>query len=194
MKKQFVLLWALALILISAPLSKASAQGESVDYSEVKIAGAGFSLGYYSYGSLGSRSMSIPPLNVYYEMGFHEYITAGPFLGFARWGYSYSGYAYNWSIMHVGGRASFHATSFINDIFDGSMDESKLDWYITLMAGLELRRYSGDIFTGSSSNSSRLFLGPVAGVRYYINDNIAVYFEGGRGALGTATFGISTKL
>ncbi len=189
-----VLLSAILLCFSHEPLKAQQAQG-SIDYSEISLLGAGVSLGYYSYGYLGSRSLSLPPLSASYEMGFHEYITAGPFVGFARWNYSYTNYSYAWSFIQLGGRASFHLTSIINDVLDLEIDESKIDWYVSMLAGLELRQYSAGTgtFREDYANTTRVFLGPIAGIRYYLNDRIALYFEGGRGSFGAATFGVSTR-
>ncbi len=193
--KTFVL--AIIAIFFSFSFAPAMAEetSESIDYNGVSLLGAGFSLGYYSYGYLGSRSMSVPPLTASYELGLHEYITAGPFLGYARWNYSYSNFNYHWSFIHAGGRASFHLSSILNEIFDNSIDESRVDWYLTLLAGMEMRRYStsGSNFPEDYSNDYRIFIGPIGGVRYYIGNNFALYFEGGRGALGALSFGITSR-
>ena len=159
-----------------------------IDYSGVNIFGAGLSLGYYSYGYYGTRSVSVPPLNVYLEFGLHEYITAGPFGGYARWDYSrINNYNYNWSFYQFGARGSFHLTSILNEVFGNTIDAEKVDWYIAIMSGLEYR--SSDLF----NNRTRIFFGPAVGIRYYIGNSLALYLEGGRGSLGALTFGLSAS-
>ncbi len=165
----------------------------SLDYSGVSLLGVGLSIGYYSYGFFGTRSVSVPPLNVYYELGIHEYITAGPFGGYARWDYRYSNSDYAWTFYQIGARGSFHLTSILNEVFGNTIDEDKIDWYIAIMSGLEIRSFSSNAHPDLYSNRNRIFFGPTAGVRYYLGSNFALYLEGGRGSLGALTFGISTR-
>ena len=169
---------------------------DMLSYRGLNLLGGGISLGYYSYGYMGSRSMGVPPLSAYYEMGVHEHITAGPFLGFARWSYRYSAWDYNysWTFITAGARGSFHATGFMNEILGTEVDEEKIDWYLTLFAGMEFRNYShSGISETDYANQSRFFIGPSAGVRYYFTPSMAAYFEGGRGAFGALSFGVSFK-
>jgi hypothetical protein len=196
MKKKAITLIFTILIMSTGIASHAAAQaGANGDFSDTRLAGAGMFLSY-SYGFLGTRSLSIPPITGYYEFGVHEYITAGPFASFARWNYRYAGWNYSWSFFQLGGRGSFHLTSFLNDTFDGNIDEEKWDLYITMLAGLEFRGYDGGSAVDPTSyhNRTRLFLGPVAGARYYFNDNMAVFLEGGAGSLGALLLGVSARL
>jgi hypothetical protein len=154
-------------------------------------------LGYYSYGILGSRSISIPPLSAYYELGVHNRITAGPFVGFARWSYRSpdffkSSYQYSWTYLQAGVRASYHFTGLINELLDMEIDENKLDIYLTLLGGLEYRAYSSS-FDNGVSNKIGIILGPVGGFRYYLTDNLAVFAEGGRGSFGALYLGVSAR-
>ncbi|MFO7999212.1 MAG: hypothetical protein R6U86_09560 [Bacteroidales bacterium] len=193
--KNATLLVLLTLLLASPLASSGQDTPAGVDYSNVRLFGAGISLGSYGYGWAGSRSISFPPVSAYFEMGIHEYITVGPFLGFNRWNYRYTNWNYSWTFIHGGLRGSFHYTSILNELLDGDIDESKLDLYITLMAGLQLRNYSSSSsgFGDHYDNQIRLFLGPVAGIRYYFTDNLAVFAEGGYGSLGALSFGLSVR-
>lgn len=203
MIKKLTLMFVLTAIMICGiGASKSSAQViDPGDYNDVRLAGLGISVGYYGYGLAGTRSLSIPPLNLYYEMGVHDKITVGPFLSYARWSFRYTGfgsdYRYNWSFLSVGGRGSYHATSIINEWFDAEIDENTWDIYGTLFVGLEFRSYNhtGDSFFDTDpANSVHFFIGPVLGARYYLNDRFSIYAESGRGALGVLTLGVSTRL
>jgi hypothetical protein len=180
-----------------APMKATAQDLQPVDYSQVSIAGGGISFGYYGYGFAGSRSIGIPPLTAFYEMGVHQNITAGPFISYARWDYRWgvagSTWGYNWSFLTLGGRGTLHLTSLINEWFDTEIDVSRWDLYGTAILGLEFRRfsYTGTGFPGEYDNDWRLFLGPVLGARYYFSNNIGVYLEGGRGSLGAFTVGVS---
>jgi hypothetical protein len=176
-----------------------NSHSSGLDYKGTSLLGAGFYLGYYGYGYLGSRSLSLPPINAYYELGVHEFITVGPFFGFARWSYKYNifttPYEYSWTFMHLGARGSFHLVSLFNEAFGDSFDEEKIDIYVTVMSGLEFRNYSSNFDNTNTNydNSVRIFFGPVLGFRYYLGSNLALFVEGGRGALGVANFGLSAR-
>ena len=184
---------ALLSLLLVMPANLLNAQKpDPVDYSDVKIFGAGLSLGY-SYGLIGTRSLSIPPLMAYFEIGVHEYFTIGPFGGFSRWNYKQPGWNYSWNFIHGGARASFHYTDILNELLDFELDAREFDLYVTLMTGLEFRRYSSNHsgFSGYYDDDIRFFIGPILGFRYNFSDNMGLFVEGGRGALGALSFGLS---
>ncbi len=159
-----------------------------------KIAQLGVSLGAYGYGGgfFGSRSFALP-VNASLEFGFHEFLSAGPYVAFSRWGYKAPTYNYHFSVFAAGARGSFHYLPLINDGLDLGLDESKLDFYITVMLGIEARNWNyGDNFSGTvQSNDARFAFNGVLGFKYKFNQNWGAYFEGGRGAIGYATFGAS---
>lgn len=166
---------------------------KSEGYKGVSLLGGGFFLGYYGYGFFGTRSLSVPPINAYYEFGVHEYVTLGPFAGMGRWDYRYINSDYTWTFYHLGARGSFHLTTIINDVLDADIDEDKIDWYISVLSGLEIRNFNSQTFPDLYDNRVRIFLGPITGVRYYLGNNFAIYAEGGRGALGVLSFGVSLR-
>ncbi len=158
-------------------------------------------LGYYSYGYAGARTLSFPPLTAFYEMGIHEKITVGPFVSYAQWSYDYlsvgNNYGYSWSFLQIGGRGSYHLTSLINDWFDAEIDESQWDIYATLLVGFEFRSFSYDDDFDDAldyDNDWRLFVGPLAGTRYFLNERFALFLEAGRGSLGAFTFGVTYNM
>jgi hypothetical protein len=195
----FLTMTGLIILLSLNSSAFTNSQSSRLDFKGTSLLGAGFYLGYYGYGFLGSRSLSLPPINAYYELGVHEYITVGPFIGFARWSYKYNifttPYEYSWTFMHLGARGSFHLVSLFNEAFDESVDEDKIDFYVTVMSGLEIRNYSSsfDSSPNNYENTVRIFFGPVLGFRYYLSNNLALFVEGGRGALGVANFGLSAR-
>jgi hypothetical protein len=187
-----------ALIAISDDVTAQIRNG--ISYDNNNILGGGLSFGYYNYGYIGSRSIGFLPASLYLEMGLDDNITAGPFLGYARWSYRYTGFAepynYTWSFTNLGARGSWHVTELLNDAFGASIDEGSTDWYLTLIIGFEYRRYS--VLTGGIddhySNKFNLMLGPLAGVRYYFGQRAAAYAEAGRGTFGILSFGLSVML
>ncbi len=177
------------IVLISFPFTGTYARGS--DFSDVQIVNAGFSLNY-NYGYIGSRSINIPPFLAYLEIGVHEFVTAGPFAAYSRWNYP----ARTRSFMSLGIRGSFHLSPLINDLTDGSIDERQIDIYASMISGIELRHYGASDTERASDyiDNTRFFLGPVAGVRYYFTDELGVFSEIGRGALGAVTVGMSLRL
>jgi hypothetical protein len=165
----------------------------SEGYKGVSLLGGGLFLGYYGYGFFGTRSLSIPPFNAYYELGVHEYVTLGPFAGMGKWEYRYVNSDYTWTFYHLGARGSFHLSNIINEVLGADIDENKIDFYISILSGLEIRNFSSEAFPDLYDNTIRIFIGPITGVRYYLGNNFAIYAEGGRGALGFLSFGVSLK-
>jgi len=156
---------------------------------------AGISAGTFGYGYYGNRTGFTVPLSFSAELGFHEFLSVGPYLGFARWNYDYSSYDYSWTFFSIGGRISAHYIPFINEWWGWNIDESKFDFYLTGLLGLEFRGYRSDyddLDTGYD-NEVHLVLGPILGFKYMLNDSWGLFFEGGRGALGYGTFGASVR-
>ncbi len=102
----------------------------------------------YGYGYLGGRSVSIPPLTAALEFGVHENFSVGPYVGYASWNYDYTSFNYSWNFLAVGARGSFHYVPVLNEALDLSLDEEKLDFYVSLLVGMEFQTFSGDSFGG----------------------------------------------
>ncbi len=161
------------------------------DFRNIRIVSAGLSLNY-NYGYIGSRSLVIPPVNSYAEIGLHEFVTAGPYVSYSKWDYPLQ----SRSFLNLGVRGSYHFSPMINDLLDGSIDEDQIDFYAAVLSGIEFRKYgTGEgLDRAGFRDNTRLFVGPVAGVRFYFSDDLAVFSEVGRGALGAMTVGLSVRL
>lgn len=162
-----------------------------------KILNAGVSFGYFGYGYFGTRSGLNIPLNASLEYGFTDVISAGPYLGYARWSYQYNdGFGetkYAWTFVSAGAKGSFHYTNLLNDLIDADLDEEKIDLYFSLLLGLEFRSYKDNSGYDYYANNTVVQFGPNAGVRYLFNKNLGVYVEGGRGNFGWLNLGITAK-
>lgn len=188
MKKQLIILITLLTISLSGMSQDVYEQGDN-------LLSAGIGLGYYDYGYFGARNSSFPALTANYEIGFHEYISAGPYVGYKSWNYNYSGGDYGFSLLALGARGSFHYSTLINEALDMDINDEKLDLYVALILGVEIQKYTGDYgpyFTDQSDSVVRF--GPSLGARYYLSDNFAVYAEGGRGILSWLTLGATLKM
>lgn len=186
-------------MVIILPTFNLAAQREiGISYRNRNLIGSGITLIPYGYGHIGDRNIDFPPLSIYLETGLHDNITAGPFLGYAR--YNYADFdepsIYSWSITSAGLRSSLHITRFLNNIFGFDVNENRTDWYVTLLLGMEYRRFSSadGAYADRYSNEFNLLFGPMGGVRYYLGNNFAFYLEAGRGNLGIIAAGISFRL
>lgn len=189
MRKFLLIAWGLFIGLSIFPSHETLAQGSN--FTNAKIFNAGFSLNY-TYSYLGDRSLNVPPIVAFAEVGIHQYITAGPYVAYSKWTYPER----TRSFLSFGARGSFHLTPFINDLIDGGINERDIDFYASMISGFELRQYSASTDHPSSAffDNIGLFIGPVAGVRYYFSDDLAVFSEVGRGALGAVSVGLSIHL
>lgn len=175
-----------------------SAQNNAYNIGD-KTASLGLSLGYYGYGFLGSRTIGFPPITLTGEYGFHEYVSAGAYLGFASWKYDYSGFgfsdSYKWSFVSAGARATFHYLPLLNENLELDIDEEKFDFYLSVIAGLEFQNYKSDddIVGVDYSNDVDLAFGPFAGFKYMVTEQLGVFVEGGWNAFGFFTFGGSLR-
>jgi hypothetical protein len=206
MKKTLSTLFLLCVMLFSG---SAFAQGGAYQKGD-KLFNAGFSFGAYNYKIDGTRSTGFIPVSASLEFGVHESISVGPYIGYGSWEYYYSdkvdgwGQSYSYtaitkaSFLSLGGRASWHYLPLLNNELDLNLNESKFDFYATVLAGIEFRNsnssYSGYMGEGSLRGSSTHFApGVVLGFKYLFTDKIGAYLETGRGALGYGTLGITAK-
>lgn len=168
---------------------ESSAQYEKGDLAV--NAGISFGLIGYGYGYYGSGSGFLP-ISVSGEYSINERFAVGAYVGF--FSRSYSSGEFRFTALSFGGRGTFHASSFLRDNLDWNVSE-KLDIYGSVLLGVETLswKYRDENINGYYSNNSRMIFGPVVGVRYFFSPNFAGYFEGGRGAFGLGTLGITAK-
>ncbi|QHT66629.1 hypothetical protein GXP67_08155 [Rhodocytophaga rosea] len=199
MKNKLVLIAALFIAYFTAQPAKA----QLYDTGDITV-NAGLSLGVIGYGGYGFYSGNFSgffPLTANVEYSINDQFAVGGYAAFYSRGYKYgNGYKDGFRAFAFGGRGTFHATPLLNDALDLNLDENKLDLYASVIAGLQISSwyYDNDYwnqpgFNMPNNNRVRPVLGPVLGVRYMFNPGFGVYFEGGRGALGWATFGASFK-
>jgi hypothetical protein len=158
-----------------------------------KIFLAGITFGSYGYGFVGTRGIGVPPLTAALELGIHENFSVGPYVGYASYNYDWIGFDYSYNFLSVGARGSFHYVPLLNEALDLSLDEEKLDFYVSLLMGLEFQTFSGES-NGTNvnfDNDTEFIFAPVLGFKYKFNDKFGVYFEGGRGAFGYGTIGVA---
>jgi hypothetical protein len=198
MKKILILL--ILASMAGSTFNLAAQRETGISYRTRNLFGAGMTLVSYRYEYAGSRSIGFPPLTAYMEIGMLDNVSAGPFVGYARWNYVNTDlgptWNYTWSFTNGGVRGSLHLTRFLNNVLNLGINENRTDWYVTLIAGLEYRQYSttSTEFIDRFDNEFNFLFGPLGGVRYYLGSSLGFYFEAGRGNLGVFTAGLSLRL
>lgn len=197
--RKLVYVLSISVMLIAG--QQVSAQNDAYNIGD-KTVSLGLTLGNYGYGFSGTRSISFPPVTLTGEYGFHEYVSAGAFLGFASWKYDWgwfgSNYSYSYTFISGGARASFHYLPLVNENLELDIDEEKFDFYLTVIAGLEFQRFKeeSDFVTGFGTeldNDVDLVFGPIAGWEYMVTEQIGLFIETGWNAFGYLTFGASAR-
>jgi len=176
--------------LICGVFSTASAQYEKGDLT--LNAGISFGLIGYGYGYYGNSSGFLP-ISANLEYSVNDKFAIGPYLG--MYSRSYGAGDYKFTALSFGARGTFHASEFLNDNLGMNVNTEKLDIYGSLIIGFETYKwkYADSNLDGYYSNGSRLIVGPVLGIRYLFSPAFGAFFEGGRGAFGFGTIGITTK-
>ncbi|MGB3585231.1 MAG: hypothetical protein WBA23_01765 [Tunicatimonas sp.] len=142
---------------------------------------------WYGYGGIGAS------LNASYEIGFHEYFSAGVYGGIGRYGI---GNGWSSTAIGAGIRGSFHYVALANEALDLGLNEDKLDLYITVVLGAEVISYNIDNrdFQDSFGNRTGVDFGTILGGRYMLNERFGVYSELGYGALSVWTVGLTVGM
>lgn len=194
MKKLFIL--AFLCSVLSAPLfAQNTVRVETGDFAynqgdNLLDIGLGLgSSGGLGYGSLGFGVSLLGS----YEFGFHRYISVGPYVGFANYNYDYFGYS-NSSVNYLafGAKGSLHVIPFIAEVFDASWNPEKIDLYVAVYTGVEIRnnRYEAGSVDYNYSDVLLSF-GTVPGIRYMPKENIGIFGELGYGPLSVFTVGVN---
>ena len=146
-----------------------------------------YSYAWYGYGGLGAS------LNASFEVGFHEYFSAGAYGGIGRYGI---GNGWSSTAIAAGVRGSFHYVALANEALDLGMNEDKLDLYVTVALGAEIITYNIDDrdFRGFFDNRTSVDFGTILGGRYMLNERFGVFTELGYGALSVWTIGLTVNM
>jgi hypothetical protein len=173
---------------------------------------------FYSYTNY-SAGMTMPPLTINFQHGFHEYISAGVTYGrfgrFYRWenpiyGTSYvEKYKSTYTYSFFGAIGEFHYSKIIDELGITDGISEKADLYVGLIVGVfhskwkdknqeYIFNYSSNQYqtrvTESSSASSRGMFRSYAGGRYYFSPNLGGFVEMGYSGFGYFTVGLTFKM
>jgi len=162
-----------------------------------KVLNTGVSLGYSGYSFPGRRVGFSVPVQVSLDFGLSDVLSVGGVASFSTYDNETSLGNFNTSMVVLGGRGVFHITESLNDIIDGKgLDATRLDLYIGLMGGVEIRSVVEDnaFITAPDDDGVRAVWGPFFGARYLFTERVGLFAEGGKTALGLATVGVSFSL
>ncbi|MEM9829459.1 MAG: hypothetical protein AAF944_02415 [Bacteroidota bacterium] len=146
------------------------------------------SLGYnFGYTGIGAS------LNASYEVGFHEYFSAGVYGGIGRYTT-----IWDWNVTAIGAgvRGSFHYVALANEALDLGLNEDKLDLYISVVLGAEVisTNIDDEFFGDDRVSGTYIDFGTILGGRYMLNERFGVYTELGYGALSVWTIGLTVGM
>ena len=164
--KKVITIFCFALFFFTA--QTASAQAE-IDKGNVLLNG-GLGLGYY-YGGGGTSIVFSA------EWAINNFISIGPYIGFASSRYNYAGYKYTYTFIDIGARGSYHFSQHLN------LNTDKLDLYGGVGLGYVASSYSSDYNgTGYDDDYPGTVRGSLfGGARWYFSDKFAVNGEVGFG-------------
>ncbi len=145
----------------------------------------------------------IPPVVFKAEVGIHEYLGIGAFLGFYTRTYKFKvndRIKDHYNFYSAGGFGSFHFTQLLAENLDiGDLEE--LDMYISSTLRIEQRVYTrtyydgtfNQYFTTTETDTYPRF-GFGFGLRYYFAENFAIFAEAGTNNLGYFTIGGTLRI
>jgi hypothetical protein len=144
------------------------------------------------------RSTGFLPVTLNAEYGIHKYIGVGGYFGFYNRGYRHSFNMDDWSRTNyysIGARATLHSTPIINNALELNIDEDAWDIYATVIAGYEIISHNAyNNGFRSIYMTGRPRYGITLGVRYMVTNAIGLFIEGGAGAFGLTSLGVTFKL
>ncbi len=164
--KQFI---AASLFLIFSGTMNA----QSFDAGDVLLTG-GIGAGHYGY-HVGPRSGIGLPVVMFVDIGIHQYVSLGPYVGAL--------FKDNSSALGFGGRGSFHFWQLIDNHVNGDLRGDIFDIYGSAYAGGEISAYYSDRFRA----------GGILGARWFFHPNISLNVEFG-GPMSYVMAGMTFKL
>lgn len=132
------------------------------------------------------------------KLMLHEYISAGPFVGFGWNSFDSPFFDENDHMVSIafGGKGSFHYWKIVDEMVDHTdLMHEVLDLYVNLYVGLEVQTVTYATIDGDETDSDidGIFQ-PNLGIRYFINENIAFFSELGPNGMGYFKLGATFTL
>ncbi|WP_128546745.1 hypothetical protein [Larkinella soli] len=169
-----LLAWAIAIALMP------SAKAQTVEKGDMFL-NAGFGLGSYTYRGV--------PIGASFEYTIRENISVGGSFDFARYGYNYGGYKWNYTFLFFGVRGSYHFGDILN------IDGDKFDPYAGISLGARTSHYKDNYGYNNdyySPYGNGAFLGIHVGGRYMFSEKFGGFGEIGYG-VSVLKLGLTAK-
>src|SRR5688572_10287417 len=119
----------LFLLSLAATLVMSSTQAQTGGRN--KYLNAGIGLAAYTAGGI--------PIGASLEVDVKENISVGGFVDYARYGYRYGGYKWNYNFLYFGARGSYHLGQLLKDL---DLSDSKWDPYAGVSLGIRTASYN----------------------------------------------------
>ncbi|QMU27771.1 outer membrane beta-barrel protein [Adhaeribacter radiodurans] len=176
MKKFTLILFCLVAIFT---ISQAQAQTPVKN----KYLNVGIGLAAYTAGGV--------PIGASLEVDYKNNISIGGFFDYARYGYRYSGYKWNYNFLYFGARGSYHLGELLKDL---DIDDSKFDPYAGISLGIRTSWYNDntDYDNFKSPYNGGIFLGVHVGSRYMFSEKLGGFAEVGYG-VSALRLGVTAK-
>lgn len=166
-----------------------NAQDKAIDKGDFALS-AGVGVGILDQVDL------IVPVKLNLDYSFHKYVSGGVFASYystTRLYFKTDPYRYN--SLDVGVRGNFHVWNLISDILDKDLLQDKVDMYASVWSGFNFRsiKYKGTGRGAANGPDDRFHSGPVAGIRFFFKESLAVYAELGRNTSSFNSIGLTLK-
>lgn len=142
----------------------------------------------YEYGELDGFNL---PVTARLNIGKNDWLSFGPYAGFAN--YNYQGFygTFNWKIFTAGMQAKAHLIPLLYDAFDIDINDDKFDIYFLAGAGAEYWSLSSEEYRSVDGNFVDFNYTITGGIKYMFAPKWGIYAEGGRSVYGAFNTGIS---
>lgn len=156
---------------------------------------------YTAYPDYG-RSFGLPPLQLSFDYSFDPHVSIGGYLGRYRTDIfdNFGNEPYKTSFWSNSGgiRVTVHFADMLNAYAGSSIDLKKWDVYATGSLGWYTRNFStvSERYRNNRDYSFGSYSRPglVAGIRYFPIEDLAVFAEGGWGAVSVFGIGLSGRI
>lgn len=199
MRKILVAVFTAVLFLGAAPNAQAQGFEKGKIYLDLGVGAPRYSYGAAVWGYYGANYHRTPSFRFSARYGFNEFISGGLYVGYAHYGWKSTNNVGFESHdltrrIPVGVGASFHVWSFLNNTLDLGLGVEKLDLFVTLMTGADIRTYSEkrpsyhDTYTRVGP-----YFGSMVGARYFFLDWMGAYVQFGYGMNSYVEGGLTFK-
>lgn len=141
----------------------------------------------------GRANRATIPVHTNLEVGIHEFVGVGPSVGLTFIPFTDRGIQYYSQSLYMGVRMSVHLSGLIEELAGGDLGLDNIDLYFAATPGMRVS-YVRNVDPALYPTEVRLNGGANLGLRYYLNQSLGLYVEGGFGWQGFAKAGVTVRL